>query len=162
MSDLSTALKEAYARADTHTLHLVGLELANAATGTLRYVNYDSDITISGIPHTAMGMEISEPEIGTEPSNKVQIRIDGAATSMQYYINGAVDAGINISATVRPLAYNVQTSTVIDVVGAFEFKVLQAKYDMSACLLVLGHTSPTNQTFPGKRYDPLTYPNLFR
>ena len=164
MADLSAALREAYARADTYTRHLVALELTNATFpgGAIRYVNFDRDLFIDNEIYTAMAMELREPEVGTDPANKVKVRIDAVAGEMQYYINAGVQSGTLIKATLRPFAFNMKTQSVIDIVGRFPYKVTQAQYDMKAAVLTLGHVSPTNQPFPNKRYTADKYPYLFR
>lgn len=164
MSDLSQALKEAYARSDSETRHLIAVELQHNVFpgGALRIVNHDTDITISSDIYVAHAMQAKEPELGSEPDNKIKIRIDGTPGTFQYWIAAAIDTASPVYADIRPFAFNMRTEAVIDVVGTYSFLVTKAEYDMTACVLTLGHVSPTNVPFPGKKYDPITYPALFK
>lgn len=168
MGDLSTALRQAYARSDTDTRHLLALEILHAEMpgGALRYVNHDYDINVGGNLHVGLAMSLKEPEIGSEPDNKVKVRIDGTPGIMQFYINKAIKTDVveggTIQANIRPFAFNMQSRSVIDVVGTFNFLVTAAEYDMEAVVLTLGHVAPTNLTFPNRRYSPLEYKYLYR
>lgn len=164
MSDLDQALKEAYARSRTSTRQLVALEMLHytfPGEGIL-LVNYDSDITLDNKLYSGIGMEAAEPESGTEPDDKVTIRLDGVTGEMQYWINSAIVTSSNITVFMRPFAFNTQTESIIGTVGAYEFLLLKAQYNEQTVVLELGHVSPTNQPFPGVKYTPENSPELFR
>jgi hypothetical protein len=163
LSDLSPALKEAYARSATSTRHLVGLHLTLPGSD-LYLVNYDNDIEGlgDGQRYVGVAMDISEPESGTDPDDKVSVRIDGTSGEIQYLINSAIGLGGNIPCSMKPFAFNLSTETVIGVIGTYEFLLLKATYNDQAVQIELGHISPTNQAFPGIKYDPLNSPELFR
>jgi hypothetical protein len=169
MSTLSTALKEAYARSKTSTRHLAAIEIILPATleqPPLRFVNYDNDIEIpasSGIFYTGLAMDISEPESGAEPDDKVSVKLDGVPGTIQFFINSAIRTGSNIPVNMTPFAFNLQTETVIgDVIGTYNFLLLKAQYNDQAVVLELGHVSPTNQPFPGVKYSPANSAELYR
>lgn len=161
---LSQALKEAYARSDSQTRHLTAVELQHATfpSGVIRMVNHDKDVTVLTEVYTAHAMDTKDPEVGSEPDNKIKIRIDGTPGTFQYWISNAIDTTDPVYADVIPFAFNIQSETVIDVVGTYSFLVTKVDYSMTSCVLTLGHVSPTNMPFPGKKYDPVTYPALYR
>jgi hypothetical protein len=161
LSDLSPALKEAYARSATSTRHLVALHLTLPGSD-LYLVNYDDDIDVDGQRYVGVAMDISEPESGAEPDDKVSVRIDGTPGTIQYLINAAIGSGGNIPCSMKPFAFNLSTETVIGVLGTYEFLLLKATYNDQAVQIELGHISPTNQPFPGVKYDPINSPELFR
>jgi hypothetical protein len=161
LSDLSPALKEAYARSATSTRHLVALHLTLPGSD-LYLVNYDDDIDVEGQIYIGVAMDITEPESGAEPDDKVSVRIDGTPGTIQYLINAAIGSGGNIPCSMKPFAFNLSTETVIGVLGTYEFLLLKATYNDQAVQIELGHISPTNQAFPGIKYDPLNSPELFR
>lgn len=165
MSNLSQALKEAYARSKTSTRHLLAIELQHSTfpnSGVLRWVNYDTDLTVDGALYVGHAMQMREPATGSEPDEKMKIEIDGVPGSVQFWMNNAIQSSTNIYADVRPFALNMDTETVIDIVGVYSFIVSKVSYDMTKVQMTLGHLSPTNMPFPNRRYDPVTYPALFR
>jgi hypothetical protein len=161
LSDLSPALKEAYARSATSTRHLVALHLTLPGSD-LYLVNYDSDIDVEGQLYVGVAMDITEPESGAEPDDKVSVRIDGTPGTIQYLINSAIGSGGNIPCSMKPFAFNLSTETVIGVLGTYEFLLLKSTYNDQTVQIELGHISPTNQKFPGISYDPINSPELFR
>jgi hypothetical protein len=164
MSDLPQALKEAYARSTSSTRHLVALELVHNSFpgGAIYVVNYDSDIVVSGDIYVGLAMDITEPESGSEPGDKVSVRLDGVTSGIQFWINSAIQTATNIPVNMRPFAYNIKTNTVIGVMGTYPFLLLRAQYNDQAVVLDLGHVSPTNQPFPGIKYSPQNSPELYR
>lgn len=163
MPNLSAALLQAYARSESSTRHLIGVEMLHAffPGGRLAFVNYDDGISLDSVFHTGMAMEVKEPESGGQPANVVEIRIDGTPGTFQQYINGAVQTGDPVHVNFRPFAYNMTTRSIIDIVGTFPFLVTQADYDMTTCILQLGHVSPTNQKFPNVRYTAESHPGMY-
>lgn len=164
MSNLSEALKEAYARSETATRHLMALELQHSEFpgGVIRVVNYHKDLYVDGGLYVAHAMEATEPAVGSEPAEKATIVIDGVSGDMHFFLNAAVITGTAVTADLRPFALNTDTDAVIDVIGVFSLKVLKASFDMTKVNIELGHAAPTNIPFPGKRYDPVTYPYLYK
>jgi hypothetical protein len=164
MSNLPQALKEAYARSKSSTRHLLAIELQHSTfpSGVLRWVNYDTDLTVDGDIYVGHAIEMREPAVGAEPDEKMKVVIDGVPGSVQFWINNAIQSSTNIYADVRPFAFNMDTESVIDIVGVYSFVVSKVSYDMTQVQLTMGHLSPTNMAFPNRKYDPLTYPALFR
>lgn len=166
MSSLSEALKEAYARSSSSTRQLAAVTLThstfNPPVGAIYIVNHDSDIYVDGNLYVGLAMDVNEPESGTEPDDKVSIRLDGVAANMQFWINGAIRTATNIPVQLKLFAFNMKEETVIDVAGTYEFLLLRAQYDAQAVVLELGHISPTNQPFPRTMYSPLNSPELYR
>jgi len=164
LSDLSEALKEAYARSDSNTRQLVAIEMLHAEFpgGAIRLVNYDSDITVDSETYVGVAMDVAEPESGTDPGDKVALRIDGVDTDMQYWINRAISTATNISVSMRPFAFNLSNDTVIGIVGTYNYLLLKAQYNDQVCVVDLGNISPTNQPFPSVRYTAYNSPELFR
>lgn len=161
---LSTAVKEAYVRADTFTRHLMAVDLKHSTfpDGHIRIINYSQDITIGADTYAPHAMQSTEPEVGHEPDNKVKLQIDGVSGTFQFWLAGAIKSNEAVYADMRPVVYNLKTDTVIDVAGVYPFMLLEAQYSMTACTLTLGHISPTNLPFPGKRYSPESHPMMYK
>lgn len=164
MSDLSQALKEAYARSSSSTRQLAAVTLTHYTFpgGAIYVVNHDSDLTVDGDLYTGLAMDVTEPESGTEPDDKISIKLDGVAGTLQFFINNAIRTATNIPVTLKLFAFNMQTETVIDVAGSYNYLLLRAQYDAQSVVLELGHISPTNQAFPGVKYSPANSPELYR
>ena len=164
MGNLSQALKEAYARSSSSTRQLSAVTLTHNTFpgGAIYIVNHDSDVTVDGNLYTGMAMEVNEPESGTEPDDKVAIRIDGVAGTMQFWISSAIRTATNIPVQLKLFAFNMVDETVIDTVGTYDFLLLNAQYDAQTVVLEIGHISPTNQSFPGIFYTPDNSPELYR
>lgn len=164
MSNLSLALKEAYARSSSSTRQLAAVTLTHAQFpgGAIYVVNHDSDLQVEGDIYTGLAMDVNEPESGTEPDDKVAIRMDGVAGDFQFWINAAIRTATNVPVTLKLFAFNMANETVIGVAGSYEFLLLRATYDAQAVVLELGHISPTNQPFPGIKYSPANSPDLYR
>jgi len=164
MTDLSTVALEALARSDTTTRHLIAQEMRNDAFpgGALRVVNYDYDITISGNPYTGMAMDTQMPELGTEPDNEIRLRMDGVGGTMQFYLNQANDQGKPVYVTMFSLLFNVETETIVDIMGTWEYELKAVQYDMSSVMPQLGNVSPSNQPFPRLKYSASSHPALYR
>ena len=164
MTDLSTVALEALARSDTTTRHLMALELSNAAfqNGAIRVVNFDFDITLHGNPYTGMAMDTQVPEVGTEPDNEVRLRMDGVGGTMQFYLNQANDQGTPVYALITSFLFNVETETIVDIMGTWEYELKATQYDMSSVMPQLGNVSPSNQAFPNLKYSATSHPALYR
>lgn len=164
MSVLDQALQEAYARSSTSTRHLLAAELQHSTFpgGVIRIVNYHQDLTVDGDLYVGHAMDVKEPATGTEPSEKAKLVIDGVSGDMHFFLNAAVVTDTAVYADIIPFAINTDNAGVIGTVGRYSFKVLKANFDMNNVALELGHLSPTNMPFPSLRYDPVTYPYLFR
>ena len=170
MSNLSEGLKQAYARSDSYTRHLVAVEFQHAAfdqsAGYIRVVNFDSDITLpqpdGDTTYVGHAMEVREPAVGSDPDEKVRLQIDGTPGTFQFWISKAIATADPVRVDLRPFAFNMKTQSVIDIVGVYKFLVTSAEYDMSATVLSLGHVSPTNVPFPGIKYSPESHPALYR
>lgn len=161
---MSIAIQEAYVRADTFTRHLIAVDLQHTVfpDGHIRMVNHDQDVTVDGDTYSPFAMQSQEPELGHEPDNKVKIRIDGVPGSFQFWITAAVQSSTSVRADLRPVVYNIRDEIVIDFIQPYQFLVTEAEYNLTSCVLTLGHVSPTNLPFPGKRYTPKSHPMLYR
>jgi hypothetical protein len=161
---MSIAIREAYVRADTFTRHLMAVDLQHEVfpDGHIRIVNHDQDVTVDGATYAPFAMQTQEPELGHEPDNKVKIRVDGVPGTFQFWIASAVKSTTSVRADLRPVVYNIKDSVVIDFIQPYQFMVTEAEYNMTACVLTLGHIAPTNMPFPGKRYSPASHPMLYK
>lgn len=164
---MSEALKQAYARSDSSTRHLIAVDLQHSTfdqAGHLRLVNHDDQIEVptGGDLYLPHAMEAREPAGGSEPDEKVKLRIDGTSGAFQFQINRAIETGVPVYVDFKPFAFNMTAKTVIGVVGTYEFILMSAEYNMTTTMLSLGHVSPTNITFPGIKYTPESHPNLYQ
>lgn len=164
MTDLSTVALEALARSDTTTRHLIAQEMRNPAfpAGAIRTVNYDYDISINGDPYVGIAMDTQIPEVGTDPDNEIRLRMDGIGSTMQFYMNQANDQGEPVFVTLISLLFNIETETIVDIMGTWEYELKAVQYDMSSVMPQLGNVSPTNQSFPGIKYSATSHPALYR
>ena len=164
MSDWDELAQESFARSRTSTGLLCALEMLHSTfPGQGIYLcNYDSDIFLDGNLYTGIGMEASEPDSGTEPDDKISVRLDGVTGEMQYWINSAIITGTNIKVNMRSFAYNKALNQVIGDANLYKFLCLKAQYNDQAVILQLGRVSPTNQSFPSVRYTPANSPELYR
>lgn len=160
---MSQAVKEAYVRADTFTRHMITVDLIHSVfpDGHIRIVGHDQDVFVDGETYAPHAMESMEPEVGHEPDNSVKVRIDGVPGTIQFWISAAIKNTTPVYADMRPVVYDMKNEQVIDVSGVYQFLVTEAEYSMTAVVLKLGHISPTNLPFPGKRYNPKQYPMLY-
>lgn len=160
---LSPTLASAYTGGKSYIRHLVGVEFLNShlTGGAVRIVNYDDDISVGGNTHTGLAMEIREPEVGDQAANDVLIKIDAVQGQLQFWLNAVNIFDEPTLVNLRPFAYNVNTSSVIEVVGTFEFNLKKADFGMTQIVITLGHIGLTNQPFPKVRYNQESHPDLY-
>ena len=162
----SAAALEALARSENSTRHLMGVAFHHSTFtefgGVIRIVNYDYDISnIDGDTYTGMAMETMIPETGAEPSNDVRLRIDGVAGSMNFFLNRAAQYDEPVLVDLKSLLYNVVNESVIEVIGRFYYEMKAAQFDLTSVMPQIGAISPTNQPFPGIKYNALSHPALY-
>lgn len=171
---VSEAIKEAYARAGSTTIHLIALELRHIVwPSPVRMINHRTDITLTlenDAPANpgeealfiATGMQVQEPALGTEPAGEMDIVLDGVAGSIHALIDAANGSSSPIDATVRAVALDSSNDSVIDVFTPYDLQVKSVAISLADVSVTFGRISPVNMKFPGIRYAPETYPQLYK
>jgi len=170
----SQAIKEAYARAGSTTVHTIALELRHDSwPSPVRMINHRADISITleaGAPANpgetvvfiATGMAVKEPKIGTDPAGEMSIQIDGVAGAINALIDIANETGTPIDASVRAVALDSSNDSVIGVFTPYHLQVKDTDISLTDIAMTLGRVSPVNLKFPGTIYSPDTYPQLYK
>lgn len=159
---LSTAMREAYARVGTGTLHCLAVSLYHSTwPSTLRFVNYDANITINANIYVGHGMEVTEPEITSDPSATMQITFDGVSGTLNPLISVANETDEPVAVTVIPFALNTSDDSVIGTAGSHAMEVMGATLNATTVVLECGFVSPANMAFPSERYTPANRPSLY-
>lgn len=171
---MSQAIKEAYARAGSTTVHKMALELRHPQwPAPARMIDHASNIMLTlepGAPanpgqsvvFTGVGMDILEPELGAEPTAEMTITIDGVAGSMHALLEAAAVTLDPIDATLRAVALDTANDAVIGTMTPYHLQLKSSAINLTTVQLTLGRIAPVNMTFPRRRYAPDTYPQLYR
>lgn len=171
---MSQAIKEAYARAGSTTVHKIALELRHTSWPVpARMIDHATDVTLTlepGAPVGAgqsvvfvgTGMEANEPELGAEPTAEMTITIDGVAGGMQALLEATSDSPSPIQVTIRAVALDTDNDAVVGVLTPYHLQVKSAAIDMTTVRLTMGRVAPVNMKFPRVKYSPETYPQLYR
>jgi hypothetical protein len=171
---MSQAIREAYARAGSTTVHLLALEMRHYTwPAPARVINHKVAVSITleatapanpgeSVTFTALAMEIKEPEIGTDPAGEMEIRMDGVAGSMQPLFDAANSTGVPVDATIRAVALNSSNNSVIGVFTPYDLQVKEVQIGLADIGVTFGRVSPVNQPFPAINYGPDTYPQLYK
>jgi hypothetical protein len=157
---LSDAHKEAYARAQVDMRHLRAIELSHSTFGTIRLVNYTSDITVDGDVYTAHAMEIKEPDISIDANNDLGVRIDGASGMLQPLLYDASQVPETLLVTLKPFGYNVTTGTV-SLIGELNLEMKGAAVTSEQVVLSCGFVNSANLSFPSVNYTNQSHPGLY-
>lgn len=160
---LSPTLASAYTGGKSYMRHLMGVEFLNShlTGGAVRIVNYDDDISVGGNTHTGLAMEAIQPEIGDQATNDIVLKIDAVQGQLQFWLNAVNIFDEPTLVNLRPFAYNVNTSTVVDVVGTFATSLKKADFSMTQIVITLGQIGLANQAFPKVKYHQDTHPDLY-
>lgn len=159
---LSAAHKEAYARANVEVRHLMALTLSHSEFGgTIRYVNYTSNISVDGSTYVAAAMEIREPPVSSEASNAMSIRIDGVSGELQPKLYNAAQVPEPVLVTLKPFGYNIKSSSSLGVVGTINLEMESATVTAEDIVLSCGVLNSANLKFPSVTYTPESHPGLF-
>lgn len=160
---LDAAIRQAYSRASTSTIGLLAVTLSHPLwPSTVRLTNYDEDVSVDGNLYVGHGLAAVEPEVGTEPSAALQIKVDGVSGTLNPLLAVANESDTPVQVTVKPYGLNTKTKSVIGVVGTFNLEVRSVNLDFASVVIECGHISPANQKFPSKRYNPDDYKNLYQ
>lgn len=169
---ISTAIKEAYARAGSSTTHRIALELRHYTwPSPARVIDHTEPVSLTleaGAPANAgqtvtfspVGMNVQEPKVGVEPASDMEIELDGVPGSFHSLFDAANSTGTPIDATIRAVALNGET-----VIGSFAPYHLQVKHVavmLEKISVTLGRISPVNLKFPNDKYSPDKYPQLYK
>ena len=158
---LSAAHKEALVRAQVDFRQLVAVELNHSTfSGSLRFVNYTSDISVSGKTFYATAMEVAEPPVSVDAVNTMTISIDGVSGIIQPYLYDAAQLPEPVYVTVAPFGYNLSTGSVLEV-GYYQLEMLSNTITAERIVLNCGIINSANAPFPSVRYKPETHGGLY-
>jgi hypothetical protein len=172
MTDLTTAQKEAYARAHSARSELWALEFRHSTFGgIIRLVNFGQDVTLpieTGAPEDAGTNQLftgtlfrfTPPDQGTEPEASLTAQIDGVSGALQPYLVAANETAEPIECTVRAYLYDVSTLTVIEPMTVLHLQVRNISLTNVSVAVALGYRNASNQEFPRVRYTPTSNPTL--
>ena len=171
---VSEAIKQAYARAGSTTVHMIALEMRHESwPSPLRMINHRSDITLKlendapanpgqQVLFVATAMRVQEPQIGTDPAGEMEIQIDGVAGVLHSFIDAANGLSTPIDATIRAVALDSSNDSVIDVFTPYDLQVKNVGINLTDVMVTFGRISPVNLPFPNAKYGPDTYPQLYK
>ena len=158
MVTLTPAQREAYARAETSTVDLFSFELRHSTfPQPVRMISYDQDISIEledsapanpGEVVEFMGVAFRAPResVDTEPGNTITIAVDGISNQVLPYLNVANETLEPIACTVRHVAFDTKTNTVIGVGRPSEMQVRNFNTGMLTVQMTLGFTNLNTRT----------------
>lgn len=158
MVTLTPAQREAYARAETSTVDLFSFELRHSTfPQPVRMISYDQNISIEleenapanpGEVVEFMGVAFRAPResVDTEPGNTITIAVDGISNQVLPYLNVANETLEPIACTVRHVAFDTKTSTVIGVGRPSEMQVRNFNTGMLTVQMTLGFTNLNTRT----------------
>lgn len=171
---VSEAIKQAYARAGSTTVHMIALEMRHESwPSPLRMINHRTDITLTlendapanpgeEVLFIATGMRVEEPQIGTDPAGEMQIQIDGVAGVIHSFIEAANGLSTPIDATIRAVALDSKNDSIIDVFTPYDLQLKGVGITLTDVVVTFGRISPVNLPFPSVKYGPDTYPQLYK
>lgn len=157
---LTDAIKEAYAEPDVGRKVYDTLQMDHPAFATpVRVVcNVDSDMTLGGQLHTAMGVTLKLTGFDDDGEVQGMLEIDNVSDLLRPYLEDAVLAGVKISVTYRGyLDLDLTTAAEIRA-GFYLSKVTLTATTASGTLE--GVSKHDIQAFPRLVYDADHYPAL--
>jgi hypothetical protein len=169
---LTAAQKQAYARAHSSTVHLYALELRHPSfVSPIRIVQHKDDITLTheasapedpgaSVLYTALGFQLKEPEVNSEPDSTISIQVDGVSGAVQPYLNVANLSYVPIEASIRPFSYDTVAQSVGEMMGVIHLQVRHIRINKTSVVLTLGYTNSANRTFPFVFYTADNSPGL--
>lgn len=158
MITLTPAQREAYARAETSTVDLFSFELRHSTfPQPVRMISYDQNISFEleenapanpGEVVEFMGVAFKAPSesVDTEPGNTITIAVNGISNQVLPYLNVANETLEPIACTVRHVAYDTKTDTVIGVGRPSEMQVRNFNTGMLTVQMTLGFTNLNTRT----------------
>ncbi len=167
MTDLTAGQREAYARAHTATVHVWAVELTHPSfPEPLRVVNHKQDLMLAladdsePVLFNALGFQLREPMINTDPDSTIAIHVDGVSGAVQPYLSAANKTIWPIAATIRPYSVNVRTGIADGPNGTINLQVRDINSTKTTVSLTLGYTNSANKAFPSELYTTASNPSL--
>ena len=169
---LTAGQKEAYARAHTSTVVLCSLELRHASFGsTIRLAQGVDDVTFTleanapvdsstSVSFTAVGFEVKEPAINTEPDTVVSVSLIGISSLVLPYLGAASKTSVPVEATLRFLTFDTVAKTVSEVYTPIHLQARNFSTTKTNVSVELGYTNTANKPFPSIVYTAESNPSL--
>lgn len=169
---LTTAQKEAYARAHTSTVSLCALELRHPSFGlTVRLVQGADDVTFtleanapvdgnSSVTFTSVGFDIDEPVINSEPDTIVSLSLNGVSSLVLPYLGAAGKTSTPVEATLRFITFDTVAKTVGEIYNPIHLQARGFSTSKTSVSMQLGYTNTANKAFPSEVYTAESNPSL--
>jgi len=169
---LTPAQKEAYARANTSTVHLWALEFRHPTfTAPIRLVQHKDNISLTleaSAPvdagtlqeFTGLAFELQEPTNDTDPDNSLSMQVDGVNGAVLPLLTLANQSYIPIDCTLRAFSYEVVTQTPGELLAILHLQVRHMSVNKTSLGVQLGYTNAANRKFPFIDYTANSNPGL--